>query len=147
MLPQAGQLAELGVAWVAQMLLCVFEMMYTGGQATAGGSAAAGSSAGVTATTRLQLLRELKALPVIPVVDMQRQRQQAGQEDSGAAGVSQRFVSLAECGAGRPLLLPLQLGQLQQEGRGGTAQQQGAAGGQRGRAAAQQYGRCAHPMC
>ncbi len=51
---QAGQLVQLGTAWVAQMLLCLFEMMAAGGARRG-------------ASTSKQLLQQLKALPIIPI--------------------------------------------------------------------------------
>jgi hypothetical protein len=123
---QEGKLLQLGVGWVAQMLLCVFEMMYAGG----GSSAAAGSGNGNSASTatspvmsgasRLQLLKELRGLAVIPV---------------DAPGAVQ-YVSLADASAAWPVLLPLQLAaeQAGSDSKGGSTQQKGAAGTGRPRA-------------
>jgi hypothetical protein len=126
-LAAAGQLQQLGVAWLRQLLLCLFSLMFdqSSGASGRGPSAAspASSGGGMAPALRLKLLQDLQNIPLLPVHGQPgRLWAAAGSQGSSGGSQQQLFMPLEVPQAGSTPAATMsaqqQQQQQQQQGKG-----------------------------
>jgi hypothetical protein len=126
-LAAAGQLQQLGIAWLRQLLLCLFSLMFDNSSGAAGrgittaSPAGSGGGGGMAPALRLKLLQDLQSIPLLPVHGQPgRLWAAAGSQSSSGGSQQQLFMPLEvpQAGSTPAASTQAQQQQQQQQGRG-----------------------------